>query len=179
MQINKKKDVEIFEDIISLEEQNKLEELLLSDNFPWFYTPDITFGEESIQKRPALAHMFIIKGELNSSYMYAIEPIIKGIQVALNYNQVSILRITSFLQFPLNLKSKKLDSPHTDTGVKHKALIYYVTDNEAHTVIFNKGSSIRIKPKKGRLAVFNGSLLHTAEQPTKNVRCIINFNITN
>ena len=37
----------------------------------------------------------------------------------------------------------------------------------------------KIKPKKGRLVIFPGSLWHTAEQPTKNIRCVINCNIIN
>ena len=34
-----------------------------------------------------------------------------------------------------------------------------------------------IKPKQGRVVVFNGKYWHTAEQPKKNKRCIINYDI--
>ena len=36
----------------------------------------------------------------------------------------------------------------------------------------------KVKPKQGRVVVFDGLHWHTAEQPTKDVRCIINFNIS-
>ena len=54
-------------------------------------------------------------------------------------------------------------------------------DNEANTVIYLDKAFKRykkIKPKKGRLVVFPGSFWHTAEQPKKDVRCILNFNIS-
>ena len=35
----------------------------------------------------------------------------------------------------------------------------------------------RITPKQGRVVVFDGAHWHTAEQPTKDKRCIINFNV--
>mgnify|MGYP003111022001 CR=1 FL=1 len=36
----------------------------------------------------------------------------------------------------------------------------------------------RVTPKQGTILTFDGSLWHTAEQPTKGTRCIINFNVT-
>ena len=35
----------------------------------------------------------------------------------------------------------------------------------------------RITPKQGRVIMFNGDNFHTAQQPIKNVRCIVNYNI--
>ena len=36
----------------------------------------------------------------------------------------------------------------------------------------------RITPKQGRVVIFDGMYWHTAEQPKKDVRCILNFNIS-
>jgi len=176
--MNLEKEIMVFDDIIPVEEQNKLEELLLGKNFPWFYLSDITddFAKNS-QNRPALSHIFILNSEINSSYIEDVRPIIDATSSALHYTKTNILRINSILQFPLNLKSRKLDTPHIDTEKKHKVFLYYVTDNEAHTIIYNNKFTRKIKPKKGRVVVFDGSLLHTAEQPTENIRCVINCNI--
>jgi len=35
----------------------------------------------------------------------------------------------------------------------------------------------KVKPKQGRLLIFDGSVVHTAYQPKKNIRCVINFNV--
>ena len=35
----------------------------------------------------------------------------------------------------------------------------------------------RVSPKQGRLLIFDGSIVHTARQPKKGIRCIINFDV--
>ena len=35
----------------------------------------------------------------------------------------------------------------------------------------------RVTPKKGRVVIFDGILMHTAEQPLNNTRCIVNYNL--
>jgi len=43
--------------------------------------------------------------------------------------------------------------------------------------IKNKKVIKKVKPIQGRLVIFDGSMLHTAEQPKKDIRCVINFNV--
>ena len=66
-----------------------------------------------------------------------------------------------------------------------------MNDSDGETVIYNYKSKDeddipyfedvkelkRVTPKQGRIVVFDGRYWHTAEQPTKNIRCIININI--
>tara|TARA_S200002703_G_scaffold28082_1_gene23931 strand:- start:837 stop:1400 length:564 start_codon:yes stop_codon:yes gene_type:complete len=174
--------IKIFDNIITVEEQNKILDVLLSNNFPWFYISDITNPSKNNQKRHALSHRFIKEGELNSNYFRYVEIIIKNVINKLKYKKAIVSEVRSFLQFPLNIKTKKLDTPHIDTDDKHFVFLYYVMDNEANTIIYLDKAFKRykkIKPKKGRLVIFPGSLWHTAEQPTKKIRCVINCNIIN
>lgn len=175
--MKQQKEIRIFDNIISLKEQNKLVDLFLGNNFPWFYISDITDPVSKKQNRHALSHNFINNGKLNSNHFTNIEHIIKNTCLALNYQNVKTTNVRSFLQFPLNMKHTKLDTPHIDTTQNHKVFLYYVTDNDAQTIIYKGKNSTKIKPKKGRLVVFDGSLYHTAEQPKKNIRCVINCNI--
>ena len=48
----------------------------------------------------------------------------------------------SFLQFPLNLKSKDDDTPHIDLdeGERHIVVLYYVKDSDGDTVIYNQSN---------------------------------------
>ena len=174
--------IKIFDNIISLEEQKQIINTLLNNNFPWFYIPDITNPLKKNQKRHALSHGFIKEGELNSNYFNVVEPIIKKVINKLKCKRAVLSEVRSFLQFPLNIKSKKLDTPHIDSKNNHIVFLYYVTNNEAHTIVYldNKFKTYKkIKPKQGRLVVFPGSLWHTAEQPKKDIRCIINCNVIN
>ena len=37
---------------------------------------------------------------------------------------------------------------------------------------------IKVTPKQGRVVLFDGGLMHTAEQPiNSNVRCIVNYDL--
>jgi hypothetical protein len=68
--------------------------------------------------------------------------------------------------------------------------LYYVNDSDGDTFLFNrtkkdgpipKDSELeilkRVSPKKGRVVLFDGSRYHSSSGPSKDVRCIINFNV--
>ena len=71
--------IKIFDNIITVKEQNKILDVLLSNNFPWFYISDITNPSKNNQKRYALSHRFIKEGKLNSNYFRYVEIIIKNV----------------------------------------------------------------------------------------------------
>ena len=63
-------------------------------------------------------------------------------------------------------------------------MLYYVCDSDGDTIIYNereKSESYTIKkrvtPKQGRVVLFDGGFYHTAEQPNKDKRCIINYDL--
>ena len=77
-----------------------------------------------------------------------------------------------------------MDTPHIDTDDKHFVMLYYVVDSDGDTIIYNekvesKEYTIKksVTPKQGRVVLFDGGLYHTAEQPTKDTRCVVNYNL--
>ena len=65
-------------------------------------------------------------------------------------------------------------------------MLYYVCDSDGDTIIYNERKETpdkvytikeRVTPKQGRVVLFDGCLMHTAEQPINNVRCIVNYNL--
>ena len=101
---------------------------------------------------------------------------------------VNALQGRSFLQFPLNLRDRTVDTPHIDIySRKHLVVLYYVCDSDGDTIIYNEREKEtpdgvytikeRVTPKQGRVVLFDGWLMHTAEQPINNVRCIVNYNL--
>ena len=111
---------------------------------------------------------------------------LKDVCQRMNIKNINVLQGRSFLQFPLNLKDKTVDTPHTDLQQEHLVALYYVCDSDGDTIIYNekliseKGftKKIKVTPKQGRVVIFDGLYWHTAEQPKKDVRCILNFNIS-
>ncbi len=185
----------VFDDIIDKDYQNKIENLMFGPKCNWFYQYDVTKPIDNVQARPGFSHHFFIKdvGESSEHHQFLL-PLIRQSLNKINFKYNNILQGRSFLQLPLNLKDRHIvDTPHIDAIIPHFVVLYYVIDNEANTIIYEnkfKGKNYdeipikkdlvikqKVKPKKGRVVMFNGFHWHTAEQPENNVRCIINYNV--
>lgn len=84
-----------------------------------------------------------------------------------------------FLTMPGN-SSLDHAAPHTDMPIPHWVVLYYVNDADGDTVFFDNNNNIieRVTPKKGRVVLFNGNILHGGGIPKKSPRCVVNFDIT-
>ena len=169
--------------------------------FPWYFIEDVTSALDSdSQHRPALAHQYVtyrdmeemekfdddtpgyIESELHSLFI----PLLQRACFKLGIGKVNALQGRSFLQFPLRLKDKTVDTPHIDLEtIRHFVVLYYVCDSDGDTIIYNEREESktytikqRVTPKQGRVVLFDGGLMHTAEQPiNSNVRCIVNYDL--
>ena len=183
----------VIDNIIEKNLQEKIKLTLLSDNFNWFFISDVTHASENKQQRPGFQHRFVVKEKINSDYHNLVLPIIQNSCNHINYHYTKIIQGRSFLQLPLSLKNKKIDTPHIDLFDKHLVILYYVTDSDGDTVIYKNQYSKkdpipffddlketkRVTPKQGRVVLFDGSHWHTSCQPKEKIRCIINYNVTN
>ena len=186
----------VIDDFISLEYQEKIKlELLGLDNaFPWNYSEDVTgAGDYDSQHRPALGHQYVQfdddsdMGEITSVYHHLFTPLLGKACQYLKMPETEVLQGRSFLQFPLkNIDTSVVDTPHIDLdeGFEHIVVLYYVIDSDGDTVIYNERTESltytekqRVSPKQGRVVIFEGGQYHTAEQPTKGTRCIVNYNL--
>lgn len=80
--------------------------------------------------------------------------------------------------------AKILHEPHVDLNQKNVTTIYYVSDSDGDTVLYNEKTESEkytimntITPKKNRLVVFDGSHYHTGHSPMNHSnRILINSN---
>ena len=120
-------------------------------------------------------------------YYFADESILTTPQKDVKMPETEVIQGRSFLQFPLkNIDTSVVDTPHIDLdeGEEHIVVLYYVIDSDGDTVIYNERTESltytekqRVTPKQGRVVIFDGGQYHTAEQPTKGTRCIVNYNL--
>tara|TARA_A100001201_G_C3953169_1_gene160317 strand:+ start:142 stop:513 length:372 start_codon:yes stop_codon:yes gene_type:complete len=115
---------------------------------------------------------------------------------SVEYDYKYIIQGRSFLQLPLKGLSDELDINHVDRTENHLVILYYVKDSDGDTIIYEnryqnkfmpgyytkdeEEKTIelqRVSPKQGRVVIFDGAFYHTAEQPQKDVRLIINYNV--
>ena len=198
------KEIYVIDDFIELEYQEDIRSILLAGyqylgkDFPWYYIEDVTAdGDADSQHRAALGHEYIIFDEGQSiedqkateeidHFHYLFLAMLKHVCVRMNIKKINVLQGRSFLQFPLNLKDKSVDTPHIDLQQEHLVALYYVCDSDGDTIIYNERHEPadkvytvkqRVTRKQGRMVLFDGSLYHTAEQPKHNVRCVVNYNL--
>lgn len=199
-----KREVWVFDDIVPTEKQEEIRKAMLGtetsgSDFPWHFIPDVT-GGGSQDKRPAFGQTFIRDGVIksNEAYLKMLEPLwtncMEKIKAKTNTTgKYSIVKSRTFLQFPLcHLRGGEYDAHHIDMLQEHFALLYYVCDSDGDTVIFENMYSkqdpkppepnklrekIRVTPRQGRVVVFDGYYWHTATQPAKSARCVINTDV--
>ena len=185
----------VIDDFVTLEYQEKIKQELLgvNNNFPWFHTEDVTdAGEFTSQQRPALAHQYVNfndddVSEIESVFHHLFTPLLSKACQHLKMPQTEVIQGRSFLQFPLkNIDTSVVDTPHIDLdeGFEHIVVLYYVIDSDGDTIIYNERTESpsytekqRVSPKQGRVVIFEGGQYHTAAQPTKGTRCIVNYNL--
>ena len=192
----------VFDDIFDLDIQEDIKKLLLKDYeydgkypFPWYYIDDITSMKDDSdnQGRQAFMHAYVtydgcekIRGRQVSIFHEVFVPLLQNACKKLGLMNVNVLQGRSFLQVPLNLKDRSVDTPHIDINDRDNffVVLYYVCDSDGDTIIYNETKESdqytikqRVTPKKGRVVIFDGVLMHTAEQPLNNTRCIVNYNL--
>jgi len=180
--------IKVFDNIIDKFEQEIIKKYLFEQS-SWSFVQDVSIKDNIHQRRPGFKLFFNDNHPLNIYLKNIILNTAKKVKI----KKPKPIEIRSFLQLPLNEDyiGKGVDTPHLDRTEPHLVFLYYVSNSDGDTVIYNYKSkssndipyfedikeSKRIKPKQGRVVVFDGLYWHTAEQPTKDVRCIINFNI--
>ena len=182
----------VIDNIIDPDYQEQIKSILLGEinykdyEFPWYYTKDVTKSDsQDSQKRPAFTHGYVkLSGIVISEFHDIFLNLIKVCCHRLQMTTVDVIQGRSFLQLPLTTKKGKVDTPHIDTDDKHFVMLYYVVDSDGDTIIYNEkveSEEYTIKksvtPKQGRVVLFDGGLYHTAEQPTKDIRCVVNYNL--
>lgn len=180
----------ILDDFLPKEYEEEIKNCLYGEMFPWYYVDDVTCPT-NYPKKPALSHVFLDENYVDGDFYELVKRIpffaLKKINKNFDISNVSFSR--SFLQFPTNTNS--VDMFHVDQPHPHVVFLYYVNDSDGDTIILDRGykgfeENIRLEenniiqkvsPKQGRIVIFDGSLYHSAEQPTENIRCVINFNL--
>ena len=177
-----------------------------NQEFPWYFIEDVTAsGDDDSQHRPAMSHQYVefqddkdSMGVVSSDFHDMFIPMLQRAAFKFRMPYVNALQGRSFLQFPTNIK-QSVDLPHIDIySRKHLVCLYYVCDSDGDTIIYNEREreisnedyttvkervtpnltiKQRVTPKQGRVVLFDGWLMHTAEQPINNVRCIVNYNL--
>ena len=186
------KDVIIIDQAVPTSIQDMLESIALSDKINWFRNKEATYNgtpqifpvtPDSLDVQQFTHLIYELKQPVSQLF-----PTILPVITAIPYTIKQLIRIKMNLGVYAQTDNPNAHGmPHVDfTEITEPLLsaIYYVNDSSGDTLIFNqrfkqKGPltiKTRVTPKKGRLVVFDGGLLHAGNTPRTNAaRININF----
>ena len=191
--------IKVYNDIISPDLADVFEDLIVNAGIPFTYVSNITSkadveskhlsykNNKLISKYPGFSYLLMQNNnfprELTLPYCFNFFQIPYQLCSKLNINLIDIIRARVFLQVPHIYEKKSgihidiIDDE--DNPIPHWVCLYYVTDSDGDTILFEDDKKTEIKritPKKGRIVFFDGLIPHCSVAPTKNHRIIVNFN---
>ena len=158
----------IIDNFLDKETFKKVQEIVLSENTPWFFQESVEFAKthkEYKENKNAYFSHLVFDQWVNSKLFDLLLPITRP----LNYK--------ALIRIKLNLypKTDKLTvhRPHKDYEYKHKGAIFYFNTNNGKTILQDK---IEIDSKENRILLFDPSKFHQSTNTT-DTKARINMNI--
>lgn len=173
--------MKIYDGLLKKQNTKNIEEFLLREDFPWFYTQSSSGDSKKIKgftDTVQFEHHFISyeKGITSHAIHYIMKMLEwDNLRKKVNVSE-NILRMKANLLLQTQTSP---NTPHIDYNFPHMVLLYYVNDSDGSTIFYdNKLKKVReVSPKRGRIVVFDGEQYHSSTPPFKNkYRCVININ---
>jgi len=189
--------IQQFENVLTNEMADSIEQHMLSTNFDWKYVSSISgdcvndeakANDPNIKDCDGFMHMFVNDGDILSDQASILAEIITAMEKRLNKTVDKVERSRAVLLYKNPTFGDFHQGPHTDYEIPHMVMIYYVNDSDGDTIFFEerhtgvtnnnkKTISERISPKKNKCIVFDGLQYHTGSIPKDNHRVFININL--
>ena len=186
---------EIFDDVLTKEEQDNLNNIFFDSYFPFYFTEgknqtvdSLAYGkqaDENTVECQMMVHTFIWDADKEISKFYQkIESILQKFYEKTNIKFSGIIRCKLNLQYQVaDYNKNNYQCPHTDQNYDHKVLIYYPYTSDGDIFLFNqlkpKKYEIvdRIKPIGGRFLLMD-KMFHANQPPMLNkTRMSLNYNL--
>ena len=163
----------IIESFLSKSDFNTIESLVTRDNFPWYYSSNISGVENENKNHHYFVHLLFVDGQVNSTYFKYFESILTKLKIKKLYRMK--------LNFYHNTQKLIIHHPHVDyieDEVKpHKGCILSLNTCDGFTIIENKTKKgFRVKSVKNQALVFDPTVPHSSTSCTDS-KARININI--
>lgn len=162
-------DVEIKDNFLPRTEWRAIHDLLLGNEFPWYFHPQKVSADTSVTDLDdyQLAHVFYLDNTLRSTYIDALRPLLSAL------GPIALVRIKANLTPRTHtIHTYGMHNDVDYAGVR--TAVYYINDNDGAT-IFEHGD--RVPTLANRFVSFPAHLLHAGTScTTAKVRCVVNLN---
>jgi hypothetical protein len=195
----KNSDIQIIDNFLPDSFHLYVRNLLFSTKFPWYYTDNLSYGNETemlnrwLKSDPKIKDTFgfthIARDQLDvdSPYFELLKPIAYFLEERLQETVNNVYRLRAVMTCKDQTFGNYYNVPHVDIPQPHRTMVYYVNDSDGDTVIFKerwfgkndysvKNIETTVTPKANRAVIFDGLRYHTGSVPTGNNRVLININ---
>lgn len=168
--------IEIIDNFLDSEDYLKIDKILNSSEFPWYFQPTITNDSEE-KTTGQFTHILYQEnvGATSEWYNTFLVPIVNKLFGKMKSRSVILLSAKMNLN-PMRESNTRIGSYHTDwkiPGKNFKTAIYYCNTNNGYTKITNQ----KIDCVSNRLIIFDGNEKHVGYACTdEQTRMIININ---
>lgn len=143
-----KKRYEIIENFLNEEKSNFIEKILTSNEFPWYYNPEVIEDGKGF----LFYHHLMTENQVCSPFFYKILlPILNNFKETINIIRRARINCHTQQQIPIYY------GLHNDHQESHKVLLYYVNTNNGS---LNLEDGTKINCKKNRAVIMNGEIKH-------------------
>jgi hypothetical protein len=156
---------EVIDNYLPQEEFEKIRDIIMGTDFPWYYNPEVTFtGVQN--KSMYFTHLFYNASLSNSNFLGLISPLLSKI------NAKAFIRVKGNM-YP-NIGSFLSNERHIDYDFNHKGAIFYINTNNGPTILED---GTKIDAVANRILFFDASRLHNSTLCTdQKIRINININ---
>ena len=141
-----------------------------SDPFPWYFADDLN-GTNKIGNY-YFNHTVVTDFKPVSRYFPLFYSLIS--RLSLNSQQIMRLKVNLYPRTQRRVHHESHIDYESNSGLR--TCLYYLNDNDGVTIFDGKN---RIKSKRNRAVLFDGSIKHHSTTPTNvNYRCTINIEYT-
>ena len=175
----------VIRNVIPAVYQLRIKQMMLDVGFPWGYLEDVTYRDtDEVRNRfpnangsQGFAHLFYDdETNTHSEFCNIIMPLFFSFVDTHEYN---LFRIKGGLLLPQGALKSPYNMPHVDMNRPHTTALYYVNTADGETVFFDENNNEvrREKPEAGKVIIFDGSVYHASQNPTRSTnRITLNFN---
>jgi len=157
---------EVIDNYLPQEEFEKIRNVMMSADFPWYYNPAVTFLGEHVDRTMYFTHNFCKNSLVTSSFFELLFPLTSKL------NAKALIKIKGNM-YP-NIGKTMENLRHVDYDFEHKSAIYYLNTNNGPTVLED---GTKIDAVENRILFFDASKEHNSTHCTdEKVRVNININ---
>ena len=171
--------IQVLDDVLAKETQRYYLECV--KNVDWKYKGNITDDDDGNSGFFNLIYDFpnVFENDMYNTTLPLFMEIVSKFDIKLEKPlQLYRFRLGMFIKNQTNNISAEHHKPHVDSEKPHYSLLYYCSDSDAPTYIFQDGKIVdKIECRQGRAVLLSGDVYHASSSPKEcQNRLVLNCN---